>query len=454
MSKECDPRLPCDSSGKKEKIEVTDPRSYCFNITSKPEKVCLSKSCRIVKESLDEDQDEEAEGAKKPSKLISIKQPAKTCVPWNAVSKFGVPGTRPIHEFGAAMGQQGALKPPGTLGIGGIGVGVGGGVIDGGIATTGTATGGVPLTANQQSDRETVSLARLVGFNQGPAAIMASFGDTKAAKESLASLGALSMGGAIVCDCCECDPCICGPRGLNIENILAALKTIMRSGEDLNKLVSALGPGAMKALGTIMGKESEAAAMWATGGGTTSKDKIEAAQQRGPVETASQIALREAWMRGDFDEMTSCHCLPGMCPCPGGHYVYKPKKVKPKKGIDKKRKKIRKKVKKIGEDGKEYEEWDWVLTSDSDLVSRLSDTCVCPSTKHFLTPASSETADSERLVASNKRTYWGDLMVCTCPRLQRTLAIIKPESVRFKDVILRAIKNYGLDVLAVILIRS
>lgn len=40
-------------------------------------------------------------------------------------------------------------------------------------------------------------------------------------------------------------------------------------------------------------------------------------------------------------------------------------------------------------------------------------------------------------------------MVCTCPRLQRTLAIIKPETVKFKDVILRAIKNYELDVLAV-----
>lgn len=61
-----------------------------------------------------------------------------------------------------------------------------------------------------------------------------------------------------------------------------------------------------------------------------------------------------------------------MCPCPGGHYIYKPKKMKGKKGIDKKRKKIRKKVKKIGKDGKEYEEWDWVVPSDSDLVSRLS----------------------------------------------------------------------------------
>lgn len=71
---------------------------------------------------------------------------------------------------------------------------------------------------------------------------------------------------------------------------------------------------------------------------------------------------------------TSCHCLPGMCPCPGGHYVYKEKKGKDKKDMarKKKKKRVRKKVKKIGKDGKEYEEWDWVMQSETDLVSRLS----------------------------------------------------------------------------------
>lgn len=97
---------------------------------------------------------------------------------------------------------------------------------------------------------------------------------------------------------------------------------MMGSGEDLKKLIGALGPGAMSALDTIMGKESEAAAKWAAGGGIDGGAFVGPAGgadmtgiggimggigagkgPQGPPETASAIALREAWMRGEFDEM-------------------------------------------------------------------------------------------------------------------------------------------------------
>ncbi|XP_044755430.1 uncharacterized protein LOC123314308 [Coccinella septempunctata] len=459
MSKEYVPIAPSEVPEKELKLEFDDPRSYCYNVVSKTGNVCIPKSCGVVKVGQQKlkDENEETVIDKEPTKLIPFKQEVKSCIPASGKDepRSGVQGETVRDELGgiaqgnvnlgitgfgstSSTNRTPGMGPPGmgapgvadSLGIMGIG------------GQPGAVMGAVP---SSEKDRETVSLARLVGIAQGPAAIMASFGDTETAKESLASLGALSMGGAIVCECCECDPCVCGPRGLNIENIVAALKAMMSSGEDLNKLIAALGPGAMAALETIMGKESEAAAEWAAG---TAGTKPEPEAPRRPAESPSQIALREAWMRGDFDEMTSCHCLPGMCPCPGGHYVLKAKKTADKKDKGKKKKKIRKKVKKIGKDGKEYEEWDWATPSDSDLVSRLSETCVCPPTKHFLTPATSDAEVSDRLAVPSKRIYWGDLMVCTCPRLQRTLAIIKPETTKFKDVVLRAIKNYGLDLLS------
>ncbi|KAL3285198.1 hypothetical protein HHI36_019314 [Cryptolaemus montrouzieri] len=465
----CEPIAVCQGTDNLEDGFV-DPRSFCFNISANVENICRPKSCPIQKigeKAETPDIDDDIFGKDTKTFLIPMKVPATQCVPWQARGPRDTdePGSGRHPESGVT--QSGAIAPsgqPGQIPEGSLSIlgsrqlaSAGGSksappsiMSDGGAVQSGVQ-GSVP-SGSLHSEREAAGLARLVGLDQGPASILASFGDVESAKESLASMGAVSMGGALVCECCKCEPCTCGPRGLNLQNLMAALKAMMGSGEDLKKLVGALGPGAFEAMETIRQKEGEATALWEAAEERVSETaalegKLKILDSR--KETPSEIALREAWMRGDFEEMKSCHCLPGMCPCPGGHYVLKQKKVKePVKKEKKKIKKVRKKVKKIGKDGKEHETWEWATPSDSDKEGRLSGTCICPPTKHYLTPVSSETEISGPYYPTSKKIHWADLMVCTCPRLQRTLAILKPEVVKFKDVVKRAIKNYGMDILA------
>ncbi|KAL3285195.1 hypothetical protein HHI36_019312 [Cryptolaemus montrouzieri] len=138
-----------------------------------------------------------------------------------------------------------------------------------------------------------------------------------------------------------------------------------------------------------------------------------------------------------------CNCLPGFCTCGSRHYVYK-KTDREDFGMGFKPMQ----VDKIIPSTKAQREW--MKQQEREEEEKLSavSSCVCVhSSEEFkITPMISRI---EVVAPTISTTQLGvkERVVCVRPKFQKFVIIVKPEAVRFKDVIVRAIKKEGLDIL-------
>ncbi|KAK9880852.1 hypothetical protein WA026_013177 [Henosepilachna vigintioctopunctata] len=511
----CNPNRVCDVIEEQDESDIIEIKAYCYNIPGKLE-VCQPKTCTIrrrkeigeldVEEPVDKSLAEEGH-----FKLVSEGAPEDTCVPWQATQQgdVGIEG-RELQNYDGQLDnkKKSTSKGPNDQ--------TDGNIIQENIQkqqNTNVSEKGKP--ANQRTSKDgmrselsdenaknvnqgqakninqdqgkninqgqgknidqdqekninqgqakNINQDQAKNMNQGQAGTNEKYQSSSEKVNQLNKASVASEEGSspetikeIVvavdeCQCCNCDPCECGPRGIVVENVIAALKTV-QSSDQLAKLLKELSPEALSVIDEILMKEGVKAALWASGGATNIKGINE--YIKGIEDDNFKEAVREAWMKGYFDEMTSCHCLPHLCPCPGGHTIYgmkeetdEQKKYRKKRGYGKRRQqwqtlKDEQKQKQMLKHKQSGAENEHLI-----IKRKLSDTCVCPPTKHYLTPATSGSVSSGDLTVRSRRMFWRDLMICSCPRLERTLAILKPDVVNFRDVVLRTIKKYGLDIL-------
>ncbi|XP_044755198.1 uncharacterized protein LOC123314139 [Coccinella septempunctata] len=138
-----------------------------------------------------------------------------------------------------------------------------------------------------------------------------------------------------------------------------------------------------------------------------------------------------------------CDCLPGYCVCGAKHFVFKREDV----GSETTKPSTGDKQVQVEATVKEEEK---LVTEEQDISAESSCVCLHPwdevDEQQRVTPAASIFEDR---VEITKKPF----TICIQPIYQKTLIIVKPEAMNYKDVILRAIKKEGLDVIGERLIR-
>ncbi|XP_045464522.1 uncharacterized protein LOC123673844 [Harmonia axyridis] len=144
-----------------------------------------------------------------------------------------------------------------------------------------------------------------------------------------------------------------------------------------------------------------------------------------------------------------CDCLPGLCTCGAQHYVFKKEYIGDgiDIGIESKPSMEGKEV----QTGVDYEEKAKRKDDEEDVSEKSSCVCFHPWEEEDLmkvTPAASIFVERIQMPRKPRKSF-----ICTQPRFQKTIIIVKPEAMNFKDVIIRAIKQEGLDIIDERLVR-
>ncbi|XP_045464520.1 uncharacterized protein LOC123673842 isoform X2 [Harmonia axyridis] len=142
-----------------------------------------------------------------------------------------------------------------------------------------------------------------------------------------------------------------------------------------------------------------------------------------------------------------CRCLPGYCTCGKQHYTFKKEAETEDFGMGFRPLQVDKMIPSTAEEREKVKE----AKDEQEASEKSSCSCIHPEEDLGVTPVVSRieivavppTRVSEPEVKEKLRGF----LTCTDVKYQKTTIIVKPEAVRYKDVIFRAIKREGLDVL-------